>query len=273
MQQERQRVVALEADGATVRKTFIGAHPEPLLALATREHDRLSRFSSALSAVDGATCPKPLELRGGAHPSVAMTRGEGVVLSERLRYPMDEGEVAWLLRVLTRALTVYVVTFSEPYYDFHFRNMLYDGPRRQVTFLDFGVPDHLVPARSILDQHPPVDASLGNLYGSSLFEGVRPRNLRRIRQNRRLLSAAVRVVGSLLDQAATLPVGIVPTQSGIRKATETVFAHSVSWGPGSHRLWYRLFPRHLARGVQRLDEAFTTAPLGRGDPASHRAAQ
>ena len=268
LQQEAHRVVTLESGGETVRKTFIGSDPDPLMALATREHDRLSRFSAVLKEVPGAQCPTPLGVVGGPHPSVRMTRAEGLPLSKRLSDPVDHQEIEWLTRVLSEGLRAYVETFGEPYYDFHFRNMLYDLPRREIAFLDFGVPDHLVSARSELDRLPPVDASLGNLYGSSLFEAVRPRNLRRLRQNRSTVLLATSVVETLLDGSRWPAGAIPPSRAGLRQATAIVYRQSASWGPRSHRLWYRLFPRRLGRGQQRLDDLFAAPRVKRHLPAS-----
>ena len=268
LQQEAHRVVTLESGGVTVRKTFIGSDPAPLMALATREHDRLSRFSAALEEVPGAQCPTPLGVSEGPHPSVRMTRAEGLPLSERLGHPLDEQEIGWLTRVLSDGLSAYVTTFGEPYYDFHFRNMLYDVRRREITFLDFGVPDHLVPARSQLDRLPPFDASLGNLYGSSLFEAVRPRNLHRLRQNRSTVLLATSVVETLLNGTRSPATAIPPSRYGLRQATEIVYRESASWGPRSHHLWYRLFPRRLVRGQQRLDALFAGPMAKRQLPAS-----
>lgn len=268
LQQEAHRVVTLESGGATVRKTFIGNDPDPLMALATREHDRLSRFSAALDAVTGARCPRSLGVSVGPHPSVRMTRADGLPLSERLGHPVDDREIGWLTRVLGDGLIAYVETFGEPYYDFHFRNMLYDVRRREITFLDFGVPDHLVPAKSELDRLPPFDASLGNLYGSSLFEAVRPRNLHRARQNRNTARLAASVVEMLLDESRSPAPAGPPSRDGLLQATEIVYRHSASWGPRSHHLWYRLFPRRLARGQKRLADLFAAPRVERNLPTS-----
>lgn len=268
LQREEHRVVTLEKGGETVRKTFIGADSDLLMALAAREHDRLSRFSVALAEVPGARCPMPLELSGLPHPSVRMTRAQGQPLSERLGQPVAEQEMGWLARVLGDGLSAYVDTFGEPYYDLHFRNMLYDVRGKQITFLDFGVPDHLVPARSELDSLPPFDASLGNLYGSSLFEAARPRNLHRLRQNRSTLLLATLVVETLLDGSRSPAAAIPPSRDGLRQATEIVYRHSASRGPRSHHLWYRLFPCRLARGQERLDDLFAGPVANRHLPAS-----
>lgn len=261
-------MVSLESGGEAVRKTFIGTDPDALMALATREHDRLSRFSAALDEIPGARCPRSLGVSGGPHPSVRMTRAEGVPLSERLGLPLDDQEIGWLTRVLSDGLRAYVETFGEPYYDFHFRNMLYDVPRREIAFLDFGVPDHLVSARSEVDRLSPVDVSLGNLYGSSLFEAVRPRNLHRLRQNRSTVLLATSVVETLLDGSRWPAGAIPPSRAGLRQATAIVYRQSASWGPRSHRLWYRLFPRRLGRGQQRLDDLFAAPRVKRHLPAS-----
>ena len=268
LQREEHRVVTLEKGGTTVRKTFLGADPDLLVALAAREHDRLSRFSVALAGIAGAQCPTPLELSGPPHPSVTMTRAEGQPLSERLGRPVDEQEADWLAKVLSDGLSAYVDTFGEPYYDFHFRNMLYDVGRRQITFLDFGVPDHLLPVRSELDRLPPFDASLGNLYGSSLFEAVRPKNVHRVRQNRCRVVLASSVIEALLNRSASPVAAQLPTRDGLRQATALVYRQSTSWGPPSHHLWYRLFPLRLARGRQRLDQLFAGPRLKRQLPTS-----
>lgn len=268
LQQEAHRVVTLESGGATVRKTFLGNDPDSLMALATREHDRLSRFSAALDGVAGARCPSSLGVSVGLHPSVRMTRANGLPLSEGLAHPADDQEIDWLARVLGDGLIAYVETFGEPYYDFHFRNMLYDVGRREITFLDFGVPDHLVAARSELDRLPPFDASLGNLYGSSLFEAVRPRNLHRVGQNRTTMLLAASVVETLLDESRLPAPASPPSRDGLLQATEIVYRRSASWGPRSHHLWYRLFPRRLARGQKRLADLFAAPRVERNLPTS-----
>jgi hypothetical protein len=255
LQREEHRVVTLEGDGRTVRKTFLGADTGEQLEQARREHDRLTRFSRALAGVDGARCPEPVELSAGPYPSVRMTRAEGLALSVGREGPV---EMAWLTRVLCDGLTAYIATFSEAYYDFHFRNMLYDPTGREVTFLDFGVPDHLVAARPALDRLSPLDASLGNLYGSTLFEAVRPRNLRRREQSRRLLALSTAVIESFRERGRTDPA-VRPTPAGVAEATEIVYRESASWGPRTHHAWYRLFPRRLSGGKRRLERLF-------GDP-------
>ena len=261
-------MVSLESGGGAVRKTFIGPDPDALIVLATREHDRLSRFSAALDQVRGARCPMSLGVSGGPHPSVRMTRAHGLPLAERLGRPFDQQEIEWLTRVLSDGLSAYVETFDEPYYDFHFRNMLYDVRGPEISFLDFGVPDHLVSVKSELDRLPPFDVSLGNLYGSSLFEAVRPRNLHRARQNRSTVRLSCSVVETLLDGRHSRPAAMPPTREGLRQATKIVYEQSASWGPRSHHLWYWLFPRQLVRGQRRLDELFAEPPLNKHLPTA-----
>jgi hypothetical protein len=259
LQQDAHRVVTLEEDGLTVRKTYRGGDPVALLALAQREYERLDRFSRALASVPGATCPAPLQVADGSHPSIRMRRASGERLSDRLRRRADEpADLTRLADVLAASLVVYVSTFGEPYYDFHFRNMLYDPSAGEVTFLDFAVPEHLVAARERLDRLSPVEVSLGNLMGSSLFESIRPRHVLRPVAGRRTLELAARVIEVVVRSAGDLR----PTAGGVKEAMSIVFLESVMWGPPSHRLWYRPFRPLLVRAQPVVDTAFARARAG-----------
>ena len=231
IQREGDRHVRVEADG-TVTKTFAGQNAQEE---ANREADRLRRFRAALDGVDGATCPALLHVDGPPW-RVNMARVPGVALSDRLAGSLlTDAELGAIAAVLAAGVTCYVRTFAEPYYDFHLRNVVSDAATNTLAFVDFGVPAELEGALPMLDGHDPLEVSLGNLVGSTVFEAARPRSVRLPRANRaQSFHLAREVVDSFM--------GSTVTSSGVAAVARLSYRQSARRGSLPRRLWY------LARG-------------------------
>jgi hypothetical protein len=193
LQREPGRTVTLEAGGTVVRKEFAGP---TAAAEAAREHDRLERFARALGTDGRARCPRPLELGTGEPVFVRMERAPGESLTAHLgRRAWSQDEVDRLADVLAGAVRIYVDALAEAYFDFHLRNMTYEPAAGRVWFFDFGIPSNFPPDLvGRLRELPPLDVSVGNLLGSTVFEASRPRTVLQRRRHRQsfLVAEAVR---------------------------------------------------------------------------------
>jgi hypothetical protein len=229
IQQDGDRSVVVEADG-TITKTFTGARAQEE---ANREADRLRRFCAALEAVPGATCPTLLYLDGPPW-RVHMTRAPGVPLSVRLAGgALEDAERHAIADVLAVALTRYVCTFSEPYYDFHFRNVVSEAATNTLAFVDFGVPRELAGVLDELNRRNPIEVSLGNLVGSTVFEAMRPRSARVPRERRAQSFALARAV-----VAALVASHDVVTPAGVAVVARVGYRRSAHRGGVGRRAWY-----------------------------------
>jgi hypothetical protein len=239
LQREPDRTVSLEAGGTVVRKEFTG----PLAsAEAAHEHDRLQRFHRALGSDGRARCPRPIEVGTGDTAFVRMERAPGEPLIAHLRSrPWSDEEINQVASVLAGAVQTYVYTFDEPYFDFHLRNMTYEPAKGQVWFFDFGVPSTFPPdlvAR--LRQQAPLDVSVANLLGSTVFEATRPRAVLHRRRHRQsfLLAEAVR---------AQLPVA--PAE--VRRLARVVWDAAAAYGDWTALAWYRSIGRFVRLRMRR----------------------
>jgi hypothetical protein len=250
LQREPGRTVAMEAGGQAVRKTFHGHDPVSLKALAAREFDRMQVFRQALDGIESATCPRPLELGDAVEPYVRMERARGVPLQDHLAsHTWDAPLFDHVSGVLEHALTRYIETFGEPYWDFIFRNMFYDPNLRLVTFLDFGVPTIYMPALDEFRAWSDVEVSLGSLVASSLFEAARPRRMTRRREHRQ----AVVLAGQVLRCCAHGSETATPRPEGVRGAALTAYGLACGQGGRVRRRWYRHVGAILARPSRALD--------------------
>jgi hypothetical protein len=252
LQQSSRGTVVLEPGGATVAKTFFGAAPSLLWTLARREFERLERFSAALQDVEGAACPRPMELVGVSTPKIRMERAPGTPLPALLgERPFGPEARHRLVTTVIRALNVYVELFAEPYYDLHFGNMLYDPASRTLTFLDLGFPEGIPSAPPV----SPHDASLGHLIGSTIFESARPKWLRHQRQHRQSSLLCAAIVACFLD--ARHP-GV--TRTGLCEAAQAAYERYAFPGAWSRRVWYGSVGYLLARRITVADLVFSPSP-------------
>jgi hypothetical protein len=250
LQQEPGRTVALEDGGLIVRKTFHGADRAQLAQMAAREIDRMARFREALDGIDSATCPRPVELGGGPEPFLRMERARGVPMQDHLASePWDRARYDRVGHVLREALTRYVETFGEPYWDFILRNMFYDPGRDLVTFLDFGVPTIYLPALDRLARHAPMEVSLGGLVASAVFESARPRRMRRRLEHRQAATLAAVVLERCLAASDGLPL----SRAGVHTVAFTTYGLAAAGGGWGRRQWYRWYGATLGRQSDKLE--------------------
>jgi hypothetical protein len=241
-------VVTLEAD--TVRKTFTGRDAGVQLRLAEREFRHLREFRRALGGLEGATCPEAVAVVSEPVPEVRMTRERGVPLLELLRRrTLDPEALAGLGAVAAAALQRWIETFDEPYEDFQFDNMLYDGASGVVAFLDFDLPAELAGSRPA---GSPLEVSLGNLIGSTVFQSARPGWVLRRRQHRQAAALSGRVVELAL---ASAPVDIERLAGSSRAAYERLAAQ----GRWYRRLWFASVAPLVARRVRVGGRVLATA--------------
>lgn len=234
LQQEPGRTVFLE-DSGHVRKVFTGADPETLTRLAAREFEHMTLFAEALTDIDAAACPRPLEMGGGVAPFIVMDHAIGEPLRNHLNSPgWDRNLEQHIARVLAAGLFRYIDTFGEPYWDFIFRNMFYDRSRDLVTFIDFGVPVLYEPAMRELRSIPAVEVSLGGLVASSVFESARPRYLYRRREHGNAPALAGRVLRQVLEH----PAGHRVSAEGVLDVARTTYALASRGGGRARRTWY-----------------------------------
>ncbi|KRE32491.1 hypothetical protein ASG82_23660 [Mycobacterium sp. Soil538] len=239
LQRQPDRTVSLEAGGTVVRKEFTG----PLASTeAAREHDRLQQFHRALGSDGRARCPRPIEVGTDGPAFVRMERAPGQSLIAHLgSRPWSDEEINQLASVLAGAVQTYIDTFDEPYFDFHLRNMTYEPAEGRVWFFDFGIPSTFAPdlvARLL--QQAPLDVSVGNLLGSTVFEATRPRTMLQRRRHRQsfLLADAVR---------AQLPVAPAEVRRVARVVCDAAAAH----GDWTAMAWYRSIGRLIGLRMRR----------------------
>lgn len=257
------RVVVLERDCTTVKKTFRGPDPEASHQLALREFERLQRFAEALVGVDGAGCPEAKELVDAVAPSIRMSRAEGQPVAEHLTRPLEQRLMNHLADVIARAVLVYITEFEEPYFDLHFCNMFYDRSSDMVTFIDFGLPypTEEVPMR--LQALTDLEVTLGNLIGSTVFASARPGSLRQRLRRRQ----ALRLCRLVTHRLVLLAPGEF-TPGGLSAGAQVAYERPASQGRWYRRLWYRTAGSVLARPRRTLKQACQSLEGFRPAPAA-----
>jgi len=214
-----------------VDKTFLEDDSDVRLTEAQREFERLERMFSALVEVPGVTSPRPLELLAGTSPTIRMGAVPGRPLLEVLRSrPLSTDHLAELATAAATGVTAYVRDSGEAYFDFQFDNMLYDESSATLGFVDLGVPDD---SETVQWPMKPLDISLGNLVGSTLFQSARPRWLSRRRQHRQ----AVALCYAIVDRAFEASPDAV-TAEGVRRAAAATYRRCAFSGGRYKRLWY-----------------------------------
>lgn len=253
LQQGEGRLVVAEAGGRTVRKSFTAGPASRDRQLARQEFDHLLLLSDALAGVGGVSCPRPLAWGDEPLPHVRMTRAPGVPLDVHLRHERlaaeDRDRIATMLR---KALGIYVTTFSEPYFDLHFRNMIIDPASGSMTLLDFDVPIQFRDAS--LQGLTHLEVSLGNLVGSCCFEAARPSRLLSWRQRRQSIALCAAVVLAFDPSDGGADEVSDPRIRGIGEAAAISFTGSAAHGRWYRLVWYRTIGRlmkaRVARGLR-----------------------
>jgi hypothetical protein len=246
----------MEDGGSTVRKTFQGGDAARQYELAAREFEHLRLFSEALSDLDGARCPRPLELGAGPEPYVRMECASGVPMQEHLNdevWPVELHERVG--QVLKQALVRYVDTFNEPYWDFIFRNMFYDPKRHVVTFLDFGIPTAYEPRLEELARYSAIESSLGALIASSIFETGMPKKMLQRRRHRQALVLIAAVLERFLDTSGDVDLRI----EEVRRTARIAYGLTENEGGLARQGWYRSCGRVLARPSTKMNRLLAAA--------------
>lgn len=135
-------------------------------------------------------------------------------------------------------------TFGEPYWDLHFRNMLVTPRRHAVVLVDFDIPDPVDVRLELLRGISPIDVTLGNLLGSTIFNATRPNQLAYLRLRRQsvaLAAATIAACGELQGEAAPAVDARAVAQAA--RACLTLSGH---YGSVMRRGWYRTAGRVLA---------------------------
>jgi hypothetical protein len=189
------RLVVLEEERGTVRKTFSGCPREEGRALARAELTRLRVLETALGSVPGASCPHALELVDSPAPGLRMTFADGENLVGVLARPVPGENLQAMVRTIAAALRAYVDALGEPYHDFKFDNVLHDATTGVLTFVDLGLPQDWRPPAPA---HTPLEVSLGQLLGSVVFETARPVHVARRHLRRQIGDLAVGVVAAVV---------------------------------------------------------------------------
>jgi SAM-dependent methyltransferase len=237
------RVIATNRDGTVVEKSFLGDDTEARRRDAQQEFDRLGQLDAALAQVPGSTTARPLELLPGPPPTIRMDYVAGRPALDVLRAgPLSADRLAGIAATAARALTSYIDVSGEAYFDFQFDNMLFDEPSATVAFIDLGRPHGSDEAAS---ETLPLDASLGNLVGSTIFQSARPKWLFRREQHRQ----AVQLCTAIVERVA----GAAPEQVsavGIRQVAEDTYRRCAFQGNWPKQLWYLTGGYVVARRMQ-----------------------
>jgi hypothetical protein len=178
-----------------------------------------------------------------------MERLAGTKMRRLLRTEsVDAGLLRNLAVAVAKALVTYVEVVAEPYDDFQFDNMLFDANTSSVVFVDFGLPDHN--QRGARDSSP-LEISLGNLIGSTVFQTARPKWLLERRQHRQAVELCGAVVGEVVA-IANEPVSAERLQVEARLA----YRRSAFPGSWSRHAWYGTVGYLLARRIHVLGVRF-----------------
>lgn len=246
LQRTSRHTVVLEHQTLTVCKSFHGGSRAENRMAAEREHDHLLRFGQSLAGHPLLGCPRPLELVLEPASYVRMERAEGIPMVDYLQeIEVSEDDRRHYATSVAQALSVYVGTFGEPYWDLHFRNMFVHPERRALVLLDFDVPEPVQVRRELLGGLNPMDVSLGNLVGSTVFNGCRPNQLRFQRLRRQSVALAAETVASCV-KAAGDGSGLAVTLRDLRASASVCFGLNAEAGSSTRRMWYRTVGRTIA---------------------------
>jgi hypothetical protein len=260
LQRSPDRIVSIEEDGLVVRKSFVGPDQELTQWAAASEFSRLEQFAAALDRLEGATCPRPIELIMGPVPAIRMERVSGTPLLVLLRAEPLTGPLHdRLAAAASRALVAYIDAVGEPYHDFQFDNMLYDAGSRSVVLVDFGLPDHGTVA---VDDALPVASSLGNLIGSTIFQSARPKWLLARRQHRQAIDLAATIVHRVLAMAAA-----ETSLQALHQRADAAYRRCAFGGGRVRRGWYGTAGYVLARRLRVDGLTFSPGRPGSWAPA------
>ena len=220
----------MEPGGKVVRKTFSSLPPEEARRQARWEYERLHSLAAAIRDVPGAASPQPLELVSEPVPGIRMERLRGEPLVDVLAGSVtDPGWRQALATTMVRALRAYVDAVGEPYPDFQFNNMLWDGPSRVLGLVDVGQPDR---GRPLPGGTSPFEAGMANLVASTVFQSARPRWLGRRRQHRQ----AVALCAETVAIAMAGPDGLDPGR--LRAAARASYVREAYGGGVLASAWY-----------------------------------
>lgn len=241
--------VVFESDNNIAQKLFPG--PDGLRR-AVYEFDRLYLSSQALRGHEDITPVRAVELVTTPTPAVRMSRVDGVCLSSYLaEAKLSRTELERIARVIADGVRSYTKAAHEPYFDFHLRNCVIDPATGRVALLDFGIPEHFADASWIPGS--PLDVSIGNLLGSTIFEAARPYQLFRTRQRRQSALVCRHVIASF---SGTVDM------SGVERATRLTYTRCANQGGRLRRLWYRTGGAVAARAMRkRFPEITSTRPV------------
>lgn len=241
------RAVVVDQSNATVEKRFLG-ELAPALTAAREEQAALLALRRVVAAIPGAACPQFIELLEGPPPTLRMQQVAGLPLLAFLR--RARVDPAWLDAfgdVAAAVLAGYVAETARPYRDFQFDNLLYDGVTQTVGFIDLGAPDgDEVLGAAVL----PLEASLGNLVGSVIFQSARPRWLLRRRQHRQAAQACAAVISRIAAR-----YGAELSMDQLRQAAEMAFRRCAYRGV-LQRVWYATLGFVVATRLDLLGNQF-----------------
>ncbi len=261
------RIITTNPRNGVVEKAFLDGPAVDRQHEAEQEFQRLERLHSVVATVPGAASARPLELMLGPAPTIRMEAVPGrplleVLSSERvLPQRMSEAAVT-----AGQVLMEYVTASGEPYPDFQFDNMLYDEASGTVGFVDLGVPDQGVPGPSGMT---PLEVSLGHLVGSTIFQSVRPKWLRRLRQRRQ----AAELCAAIVNYAARASASPVATDR-IRLAAHDAYRRCAFGGSRGKRLWYATGGYVLATRIRVPDGVIGPSwPVGRHERGATRSSR
>jgi hypothetical protein len=225
-----QRLVSLDRGAGVVEKTFLVGGGDALVD-AEEEFRRLQILSEVVGDEARSASPEPLGLLPGPPPTIRMGAVAGrpllAVLRER-RLPRAQLED--VAATAAQVLMAYVGASGSAYYDFQFDNMLYDEVSATVGFVDLGLPERGTTDPAGLT---PLEVSLGNLIGSTIFQSARPRWLIQRRQHRQAAQLCRAIVRRTL---ARTPDSL--RMAGIRRAAQDTYRRCALGGPRAKRLWY-----------------------------------
>ena len=225
-----QRLVSFDHGAGIVEKTFL-VDGGNTLVVAEEEFRRLQTLSEVVGEAARSASPEPLALLPGPPPTIRMGAVAGrplldVLRERRLRRAQLEEAAATAAHVLV----AYVAAAGSPYYDFQFDNMLYDEGSATVGFVDLGLPEGGTTDSSGLT---PIDVSLGNLIGSTIFQSARPKWLIQRRQRRQAAQLCRSIVRGAGERSADKV-----RMDGIRRTAQDTYGRCAFGGDRVKRLWY-----------------------------------
>lgn len=249
------RIVTVDRQRNIAEKMFVGPDAGSSLGTAKLEMRRLHFLNTATASVVGAASPRPLEIVEGPRPTLRMTAVAGRPLLEVLRSgPVEARRLAAIAAVAAATLRAYVAASHEPYLDFQFDNMTYDETSETIGFVDVGTPDQ---GSTSAAGAGPLDASLGHLIGSTIFQSARPGWLIRQRQHRQAAHLCSQIARQV-DQA--VPGGLAWRAVG--DAASDTYRRCATYGGWSKRLWYASGGYLLARRIRIGQRRFGPVRVG-----------